>query len=115
MTVSDREDFERRVRFVQREHAAGRGFDAPGTLGRAHFYRKSYDLRLGVMMPAVILIVAVFCLKGMIHFQTGSQVYDQRVDELRRGEGLSRLGGVLMTADPITVWVSYILHQGFRG
>ena len=37
------------------------------------------------------------------------------VDELRRGEGLSRLGGVLMTADPITVWVSYILHQGFRG
>jgi len=115
MTVSGKDDFDRRVRFIQREHAAGRGFDAPGTLGRAHYYRKPSDLRIGVITPIVILFVGLFGLKGVIHFQTGEQVYDQRVDELRRGDGIGRLGAVLMKADPVTVWVSRVLHQSFRG
>ena len=55
-------------------------------------------------------MLAVFAcsvaLKGAIYHQIGADLYQARVDNLMGGEGFDRLGGVLMQADPATVWVS---------
>lgn len=115
MNELGRDDFERRVTYISREYAAGRGFDAPGTLGRSHYYRKPRQLRLAVVTPAIIVFVGLFGLKGMIHFHTGALTYNQRVSDLSQAEGFNRLGAALMRADPITLWVSDMLRRSLSG
>jgi len=112
---SNLDDFYRRISFIEREHAAGRGFDAPGTLGRSHFTRKPAGRRLGVAVPAAIVIAGIFGLKGVIHHFTGPQAYEQRLAELSRNGGFDRLGAKLMTADPVTLWVSDLLDRSLEG
>jgi hypothetical protein len=49
--TSNLDDFYRRIGFIEREHAAGRGFDAPGTLGRSHFPKSLPGVGLALRCP----------------------------------------------------------------
>ena len=73
---------------------------------RARRKRRSY------IFPMVMVLCAGFGLKGMIYQSVGAVSYDQRVQALAVGEGFDRLGGWLMQADPVTVYVAGKITEG---
>lgn len=104
-------DFYSNVARFEKMRAKGYGFDAAGTLGRSYFHpvqrkRRSY------LMPIVMVLCAGFGLKGMIYQSVGAKAYEQRVQALELGEGFDRLGGWLMQADPVTVFVAGKISTG---
>lgn len=104
-------DFYDRIGRLQKAHARGEGFEAPGTLGRSYYYRKPKKRPMKMVLPMVFVAMSVFGLKGAIHYQIGAQTYESRVSQLNKGEGFDRLGSVLMSADPVTLWVSGTLRK----
>ena len=105
MTDPNIADFYGRVARIQKARAKGYGFEAPGTLGRSYYFRPQTKRR-SVIGPVVFLILCAFLLKGAIYTAVGAQSYQDRVASLMQSEGIERLGGWLMQADPATVYVS---------
>jgi hypothetical protein len=99
-------DFYGRVARIEKDHARGFGFEARGTLGRSSYLRRPKKSAFRFIMPMLAVIACGVTVKGFIHHQIGSNVYDQRVASLLGGEGFDRLGGYLMKADLATIWVS---------
>ncbi len=104
-------DFYGRVARFERARANGYGFDAEGTLGRSHFTKKTRSHK-SWRRTAILVIFCVFGMKGAILQSVGAQSYDSRVAGLQAGEGFDRLGGWLMQADPVTVFVAEKITQG---
>ena len=98
-------DFYGRVARIERARANGYGFEAPGTLGRSYFHRP-VARRRSVLGPVLFLLVCGFLLKGLMYQQIGAGIYEARVAALQGGNGIERVGGWLMQADPVTVYVS---------
>lgn len=113
MTDPNLVDFYGRVAKINRDHARGYGFESAGTLGRSHYYRPQRRSLLRYIMPVVTIALCTLALKGAIHHTIGGEVYQARVDALLASEGIDRLGGYLMLADPATVWVSDKLTETF--
>jgi len=94
-----------RIARIERARTKGYGFEAPGTLGRSYSlppkHRRNPTLRI-----VVLVAICAFGLKAAIHHTVGPDTYQQRVADLQTGEGFDRLGGWLMQADPVTVWLS---------
>ena len=103
-------DFYGRVARFERARANGYGFDAPGTLGRSYFEKKSRPHK-SWRGPVLLVIICIFGMKGAILQSVGGQAYDNRVAGLQAGEGFDRLGGWLMQADPVTVFVAEKITQ----
>ena len=104
-------DFYGRVARFERERANGYGFDTKGTLGRSHCEKKSRPHK-SWRGTALLVVFCVFGVKGAILQSVGGQAYDNRVAGLQAGEGFDRLGGWLMQADPVTVFVAEKITQG---
>ena len=105
-------DFYGRVSRIKKARAKGYGFEAVGTLGRSYYTQHaSSRSRISIFKPALIVLFSAFGLKGAIHYQIGGTVYSERVAELKTGEGFDRLGGYLMQADPVTMFVSAKLQE----
>ena len=103
-------DFYGRVARFERARAKGYGFDAPGTLGRSYFEKKSRPHK-SWRGTALLVIFCAFGMKGAILQSVGGQAYYNRVAALQAGEGFDRLGGWLMQADPVTVFVAEKIAQ----
>ncbi len=99
-------DFYGRVARIESDHARGYGFEASGTLGRSAYLRAPQKSAFRFVLPALMVVACGVAVKGFIHHQIGGNVYDERVASLLDGEGFDRLGGMLMTADVATLWVS---------
>lgn len=95
-----------RIARIERARAQGYGFEASGTLGRSHSNTRPAQRRSPVLRIVVLVAVCAFGLKAAIHATVGPENYQQRVERLVSGEGFDRLGGWLMQADPVTVWLS---------
>ncbi len=104
-------DFYSRVARFERARSNGYGFDAPGTLGRSHFVRKSRHRR-ALLGPLFLVLVAAIGLKGAILQSVGYESYTLRVERLMAGEGFDRMGGWLMQADPATVFIAEKIADG---
>ena len=60
-----------------------------------------------VIVAALFLLVVGFVLKGAIFHATGAELYNARVADLRGSEGMvEQVGGWVMQADPVTLWVA---------
>ncbi len=59
-----------------------------------------------------MVAVCAIGLKGAILHSVGYDSYTMRVERLQAGEGFDRMGGWLMQADPVTVWVSDKIEDG---
>ncbi|MBI1171766.1 hypothetical protein GC209_10205 [bacterium] len=105
MTDPNMSDFYRRVAKIEKARKKGYGFEAAGTLGRS-YYAQPAPRRKSVLGPLVFLLVCGFLLKGVMFSQVGADLYNQRVTNLMQGEGLDRVGGWLMQADPVTLYVA---------
>lgn len=112
MTDQNMVDFYGRVSRIKKARAKGYGFEAAGTLGRSYYTQHQPSRsRISILKPALIVLIGAFGLKGAIHYQIGGEVYSERVAELQSGEGFDRLGGYLMKADPVTLFVSAKLQE----
>ena len=98
-------DFYGRIARIEKAHTQGFGFEASGTLGRSYYLRQPRKRR-SFLLPLLFVTLAAFGLKAVIYQHTGASVYQLRVDRLLAGEGIDRVGGWLMQADPATVYLS---------
>lgn len=103
-------DFYGRVARFERARANGYGFDAEGTLGRSYFLKKSPPRR-AFKRTALMVVLCIFGMKGAVLQSVGAVSYNDRVASLQAGEGFDRLGGWLMQADPVTLFVADKITQ----
>lgn len=106
MTDANLAEFYGRIARIEKGRAMGFGHEANGTLGRSHYHRARKRQR-GVVLPLLLVCAAAFGMKGTIHNHVGDTVYQQRVERMISADGFSRLGGQLMQADPVTLFVSH--------
>lgn len=99
------QDFYARVARLEKAHSKGMGFEAPGAIGRSH-YRVRRRRSIPLLRPVLAMVIAVTLLKATILFHTGPEAYTARVDVMKAGAGFDRLGGILMTADPVSIWLA---------
>ncbi len=66
-------------------------------------HRKSSHQMMRSLFFCLIIMMA---FKAFLYAQTGEQAYLQRVALLQNGTIVEQVGGYVMYADPITVWVS---------
>lgn len=110
MTNPNMRDFYSRVDRIEHSHARGYSFVAEGTLGRTPRPVKRNRLA-PVLRSAAFLLVGVICLKGVLNYQVGPDLYDQRVERLAAGDEVERIGAAVMWADPASVWVADRLRE----
>lgn len=99
-------EFYRRASRLESQRANGKGFEAPGALGRSYYYRPPRKRR-SVLWPVLFLLAIGMLMKGAIYFATGPQLYNSRVTELRASTGVvEQVGGFVMQLDPVTQWLA---------
>lgn len=98
-------DFYGRVARIEKARAKGYGFEAAGTLGRSH-YRKPAPRRRSLIGPILFLALCAILLKGTMYQQLGDVTFNNRVADLMAGDGMEKVGGWLMQADPLTVYTA---------
>lgn len=99
------QDFYVRVARIESARRKGFGFEAAGTVGRSYYARQTRR-HVPILRPLLVIALCVIGLKSIIHYNIGDETYRERVAELQAGEGFDRLGGYVMAADPVTLWVS---------
>lgn len=104
-------DFYSNVSRLEKRHAQGYRFDAAGTLGG---YRRVKSHRRSFIKPLLLVLCSGIALKAMIYQNVGHDAYANRVSALQAGQGMDLLGGFLMQADPVTVFVADKISQGLR-
>lgn len=107
-------DFYQRVGRLKEAHAKGYGFEATGVLGRSYYRRSHQKNRMKLVFPVMFILMAAVGLKGAIHYFVGAQTYDNRVAELKNGEGFDKLGAALMAPDFVTLWVSQTIRRSLQ-
>lgn len=105
MSDQNMRDFYSRVNRIEHSHARGYGFVAEGTLGRTpRPVRRGRGLMLA--RSVLFLLIGIVCLKGVLNYQVGPELYDQRVERLAQGDEVERIGAAIMWADPASAWVA---------
>lgn len=106
-------EFYGRVARIERARAKGYGFEAAGTLGRS-YYTRPQTKRRSLLVPMIFLVLCVFLMKGAIYHAVGAQSYNDRVTSLMAVEGIDRIGGWLMQADPVTLFAADKIALGLK-
>ncbi len=110
MADSNMTEFYRRVSRIQKMRAKGYGFEAEGTLGRSSMQRPAARRR-SILGPIVFVLACVFLMKGLMYHEVGAQSYEDRVASLMAGDGIDHVGGLVMQADPLTVFIAGKLDE----
>jgi hypothetical protein len=106
-------DFYGRVYRIRKNYRRGGGFEAAGTLGRADFVPPP-PVRLvpasTILRSLIYTLVSVTLLKALILANIGAADYGARLAVLAKGDALSRIGAVIMTADPVTTHAAGVIE-----
>jgi hypothetical protein len=112
MADANMADFYDRVRRFERMRSKGYGFETPDTLGRSFYNQRLTKKSRGWVLPVVVGLVVVFGLKAGLYQAVGAASYDDRVARLQAGDGFDPVGGWMMQADPVTLWVADKMAAG---
>lgn len=104
-------DFRSRVARVERAHRRGRGFEAPGTLGRPRYV---VQRRRSWLRPVLLIVCAILLFKAALFLQIGPVDYNERVARLRAGSQVEQIGAYALQADGITVWLANFMGDLFK-
>jgi hypothetical protein len=110
MADSNMADFYRRVSRIEKMRSKGYGFEANGTLGRS-YYRRQKAQRRSLLGPILFVAFCAFLMKGIMYHEVGAETYNTRVASLLAGDGMDHVGGLLMQAEPVTVFVAGKLDE----
>lgn len=105
-------EFNTRIARIQQARAKGHGFEAEGTLGRSFYTQAERRYRKGkvpILRPLLAALILGTAMKALFVHQLGTENYEARVAGLMAGEGIDRIGGWLMQADPVTTAAAYQL------
>lgn len=115
MTTVKVKDFETRCRRVEKAHAKGRGFEAPGTIGRAYNRRSASKGRLrGLLHPTGIFILMVLGIKTAMAMHLGTDHYESKLDKLRTASMFGQVSAYILQPDPVSRWSAQVLARNFK-
>lgn len=102
------QNFHGRLGRIDNIHRAGGGFEADGTLGMSFYNARKRQGRrpMGILAPLALVAVTILGLKAVVHATVGSELYEERVAELRGDGNVGRAGAYVLQADPITLLLS---------
>jgi hypothetical protein len=107
MSASQFDEFDRRMRRISKRHSKlSHGYVTsvnPDGLVVAKPQRKSHR---GTIRGLAILLLVMMVFKGFLHAQLGPATYENRVEALKEGSVVEQAGAWVMTADPVTLWIS---------
>lgn len=104
MANSNATSFNQRVKRIESQHRrAGLDDEAPARGGRG---RRRSRGRVSIAMPLLVVVLLVFGLKAAIYNHLGPELYQARLTELGKAQGLERYGAVVMMADPLTIYLA---------
>jgi ABC-type Fe3+ transport system permease subunit len=107
-------DFYDRVDRLRRDHEQGYAFEAEGALGRSHYRKPRRKNRLKFLLPVVFFLITAVSMKGVIYHFVGAQTYEDRVAVLQNGEGIDKLGAMLMQPDWVTLWIAEAVGRSLQ-
>lgn len=112
--MADRQlqDFYRRAGRYERAFARGRGFEAPGTLGRSA-YRRRRGFDIPILAPLCVLAGVCLLMKVAILLQLGPDLYAQRLERLQNGGTAEWLGATFLAPDPVTTRLAEEIQRLF--
>lgn len=102
------QNFYGRLGRIEDVHRAGGGFEADGTLGMSFYNarRRQGRRRMGILLPLALVAASILGIKAAVHATVGSEVYDQRVADLRADGAAGQAAAYVLQADPLTVAIS---------
>lgn len=107
MSASQYDEFDRRMRRITRRHTQlSRGYVTSVNEDGLVVAKPKRKMRRGTLRGVAIVVLVLMVFKGFLHNQLGENAYLARVDALSAGSVFEQAGAVVMSADPITVWLS---------
>ena len=107
MSASQFDEFDRRMRRITRRHTKlSRGYVTTVNDDGLVVAKPKRKSRRGTLRGLAIVVIALMVFKGFLHNQLGAAAYENRVEGLSNGSAFEKAGGILMSADPLTVWLS---------
>jgi hypothetical protein len=107
MSASQFDEFDRRMRRISRRHTKlSHGYVTSVNDDGLVVAKPKRKFRRGTLRGIAIVMLVLMVFKGFLHNQLGAFAYEDRVDTLAAGSAFEKAGGILMTADPITLWLS---------
>lgn len=108
MADEQRDKFIERLTRIERDHAAGDAFAAPGTVGRVTAPRKRRP-RIPVLRVLAIAVLSAMAMKIAIYGIGGGSDYDQRLEALRTQGTAGQTLAWVFQADPLTRFAGGII------
>ena len=107
MSAYQYEEFERRMRRINRRHTRlSQGYRTEITGDNLVIAKPRAKRRTGALRGLALIFVTMFFFKAFLHAQLGPAAYADRVERLGNGTIVEQIGAWAMTADPVTLWVS---------
>lgn len=107
MSASQFDEFERRMRRINRRHSKlSHGYVTSVNSDGLVVAKPKTRGWGGTIRGVVIMVAVIMVFKVALHAQLGERGYQDRVDALAAGSSIEQVGAFLMTADPVTVWAS---------
>lgn len=107
MSASQFDEFDRRMRRINRRHSKlSQGYvtavNSDGLVVAKPQRRGNRAMLRGLALIVIVMIL----FKGFLHAQLGPQAYQERVNALAAGTAIEQAGALVMVGDPLTVWIS---------
>lgn len=107
MATRQQEQFSKRMsRISQRHSKLSRGYTAAVTDDGLVVAKPERRGRGATLRGLLIMIATIIVFKAAIYANLGATEYNNRVEGLKAGNIVEQGGAVVMTADPLTIWLS---------
>lgn len=107
MSASQFDEFERRMRRINRRHSKlSHGYVTAVNSDGLVVAKPQRRSSRGMLRGLAVIVLVMFAFKGFLHAQLGPQAYQDRIDALAAGSVVEQVGAVVMTPDPVTLWIS---------
>lgn len=103
------QEFQGRLRRVDRIHRRGGGFEAVGTLGRSFYNQRTQ--RRPLLRVLMVVAAGFLAIKALLLMQIGTVDYQDRLQRLHDGSMVEQAGAYVMQIDPVTAWLSVKFHE----
>lgn len=107
MSASQFDEFDRRMRRINRRHSKlSQGYVTAVNSDGLVVAKARRRGNRGMLRGLALIVLTGMLFKGILHAQLGPQAYQDRIDALAAGSAVEQAGAMLMSADPLTRWLS---------
>ena len=115
MSAYQFDEFERRMRRINKRHSKlSHGFVTKVTDDGLVVAKPRKRRGYAVFRAFYLFVLIMIIFKGFLHSSLGPIAYQENVDALKNGNIVEQFGGLAMTADPVTQWLSATISSLVR-